>query len=123
MAEKSLPSFRRIASPLDVDDAALDRINTQLGVPTLTKPVANSAPEAAKKSAPPAPPNAEAMPAPLEKLTIELPDYLADAVRRAGLDRKSSARHIIMLALQKHGFKIAGIDLVPDGRRSRKKAQ
>lgn len=123
MQDKPITSFRPIAAPLDVDDAALDRLNTKLGVPTMTKPVANKKQDRNEKPAAFAPSDAEAVPAPLEKLTIELPDYLADAVRRAGLDRKSSARHIVMVALQKNGFEIAAVDLVADGRRARRKVQ
>jgi hypothetical protein len=104
MYEKSAPSFRRIAAPLDVDDAALDRINVQLGVPTLTKPVANAKPERRTKSATPAPVDAAPIRAALEKLTVEIPSYLADAMKDAG-------------------FAIAAADLVPDGRRSRGKVQ
>ena len=32
------PSFRPIAAPIDVDDQVLDRINNELGVPTLRTP-------------------------------------------------------------------------------------
>ncbi len=123
MSDKSLPSFRSIAAPLDVDDAALDRINTQLGVPTLTKPIANTRPEPKTKSAPPAPVAADDVRAILEKLTIEVPAYLADAMKREALDRRTSVRHVVMLALKKAGFEIAACDLVPDGRRTRAKTR
>ena len=123
MSEKSLPSFRSIAAPLDVDDAALDRINTQLGVPTLTKPVANAKPERKPKPASPAPTAVEDVRAALEKLTIEVPSYLADAMKREALDKRMSVRHVVMLALKKSGFEIAACDLVPDGRRTRAKAR
>ncbi|MFA5952226.1 MAG: hypothetical protein WC807_18300 [Hyphomicrobium sp.] len=123
MADKSLPSFRRIAAPLDVDDAALDRINTQLGVPTLTKPIANTKPEVRKNSVPPAPIPVEEIRAALEKLTIEVPSYLADAMKREALDKRMSVRHVVMLALKKSGFEIASADLIPDGRRTRTKTQ
>ncbi len=121
MSEKPLPSFRSIAAPLDVDDAALDRINTQLGVPTLTKPVANAKPERKEKSPAPAPVAAEDVRAPLEKLTIEVPAYLADAMKRAALDKRTTVRHLVMTALKKSGFEIAASDLVADGRRTRAK--
>ncbi|MEQ1670933.1 MAG: hypothetical protein ABL893_08755 [Hyphomicrobium sp.] len=123
MSEKSLPSFRSIAAPLDVDDAALDRINTQLGVPTLMKPVAHAKPERKPKPASPAPMAVEDVRAALEKLTIEVPSYLADAMKREALDKRMSVRHVVMLALKKSGFEIAACDLVPDGRRTRAKAR
>lgn len=123
MAEKPLPSFRSIAAPIDADDATLDSINAKLGVPILTKPTSADKPARQLKSADSAAPIHDAAQAPIEKLTIELPDYLADALRRTALDRKSSARHVIMAALQKDGFKIAAVDLVPDGRRARRRSQ
>ena len=123
MSEKSLLSFRSIGSPLDVDDAALDRVNLQLGVPTLTKPVANAKPERKAKSTPPARTEALEARASLEKLTIELPSYLADAMKREALDRRTSVRHLVMLALKKAGFEIASCDLVADGRRTRSKTR
>jgi hypothetical protein len=108
--------FRPIAVPLDVDDAALDRVNNQLGVPTLTKPAANAV-AAPRVSDVPATPER----APLEKLTIELPRYLADALRRAAVEQRTTARHLVMLALRKNGFEVQDADLVPDGRRARAK--
>ena len=117
MSEKPLPSFRSIG-PLDVDDAALDRINTQLGVPTLTRPERKAKPDA------PAPAATEKLErAALEKLTIEVPGYLADAMKREALDKRMSVRHVVMLALKKSGFAIEAADLVPDGRRTRGKSQ
>lgn len=123
MFEKPLSSFRPIAGPLDVDDAALDRINTQLGVPTLTKPVANVKPEPRAKSKPAVPAAVGGIRAPLEKLTIEVPSYLADAMKRDALDKRTTVRHLVMTALQKSGFEIASLDLVADGRRTRIKTQ
>ncbi len=111
--------FRPIAVPLDVDDAALDRVNTQLGVPTLTKPAANAV------AAPRVVPDVAGMSerAVLEKLTIELPRYLADALRRAAVEQRTTARHLVMLALTKDGFEVQETDLVPDGRRARAKGR
>ncbi|MGE3227865.1 MAG: hypothetical protein AB7J30_00300 [Hyphomicrobium sp.] len=123
MSEKSLPSFRSIVAPLDVDDAALDRINLQLGVPTLTKPTANVKSQQKAKSLSPAPGTEDVARAPLEKLTIEVPAYLADAMKRMALDRRMSVRHVVMLALKKTGFEIETADLVADGRRRKKKSQ
>lgn len=116
MSDKPM-KFRPIAVPLDVDDAALDRVNHQLGVPTLTKPVANVA---AGEAAPARP---EPVRAPLEKLTIELPAYLADALRREAAGRRTTARHLVMRALRNDGFEVDEADLVADGRRARAKGR
>lgn len=110
--------FRPIAAPLDVDDAALDRVNHQLGVPTLTKPVANVG-----AADPMTAGRAEPVRAPLEKLTIELPAYLADALRREAAGRRTTARHLVMRALRNDGFEIEEADLVADGRRARGKGR
>lgn len=111
--------FRPIAVPLDVDDAALDRVNTQLGVPTLTKPAVNAV------AVPRGVIDVSTMPerASIEKLTIELPRYLADALRRAAVEQRTTARHLVMLALRKNGFEVQDSDLVPDGRRARAKGR
>lgn len=118
MLEK-ISKFRPIATPLDVDDAALDRVNQQLGVPTLTRPATAMEPLPSV----PAPAPAQPMRAPLEKLTIELPDYLADALRQDAAARRTTARHIVMLALRNNGYRVDDADLVPDGRRARAKAR
>jgi hypothetical protein len=101
----SKPQFRPI-TPLDVDDAALDRINDTLGVPTMVRP-APSLPQVKPKPAP----------RPQEKLTIELPGYLMDAMKLAAVKQRVSVRHLVMLALQAHGMTIEPEDLVPDARR------
>jgi hypothetical protein len=57
----------------------------------------------------------------LEKLTVELPGYLIDAIKRDALDRHATARHVLMLALQSAGFAIDPVDLVQDARRTPRK--
>lgn len=116
MSDKSIPSFRSIAAPLDVDDAALDRINERLGVPTLSKPPAS------QKSSEAADTDSEEMAgarAAMEKLTIEMPAYLVDAMKRVALDRRTTVRHVVLAAIRASGFEIADADMVTDGRRTR----
>lgn len=105
MSDKTIPSFRRIAAPLDVDDAALDDLNEKLGMPALSRPLIAATDQPVR--------------APLEKLTLEVPGYLAVALRRDAAERRMSVRHIVMLALQHAGYVIEGVDLIPDGRRAR----
>ena len=141
MNETSHPSFRPIAAPLDVDDAALNRVNDQLGVPTLTKPplykfaidkreaeakaklMSTATHDQVNGTIFDASGDEEIGRAGLEKLTIEVPWYLADAVKRAALDKRTTVRHLVMLALKKDGFQIAAADLVADGRRTRPKTR
>lgn len=139
----SKPFFRPITAPLDVDDVALGRLADQMGVPVLVKPTTPAPPspaletrEDATKPKPASTPSADeplsprskkpavatvATRAALEKLTFELPGYLIDAVKRDAIDRHTTARHVMMLALQVAGFKIEAADLVPDARRTRRK--
>lgn len=129
MSDKPLPSFKSIAAPLDVDDAALDRVNAKLGVPTLTrseapppeksqlllyKPEKEVAIADAARTAPPTR-------AASEKLTIEIPGYLGDAIRQAAVTDRKTARHVVMVALKRAGFRVDDADLIPDGRRNRGK--
>lgn len=129
MSEKPLPSFRPIASPLDVDDAALEAINQKLGVPTLTRPaIAQNVRQTVTETPPRAEPVAAepALPSPAraaaEKLTIEIPTYLGDAIRQAAVMDRKTARHVVMEALRQAGFRVDGADLVPDGRRKRSRS-
>lgn len=119
MSIEKTNKFRPIAAPLDVDDAALDRVNSRLGVPTLIKPSPKTPTAASVPQEFPIMSN-RATP---EKLTIELPRYLADALRRMAVERRTTARHLVMLALKKDGFDVEDADLVPDGRRARGKAR
>ncbi len=57
----------------------------------------------------------------VEKLTIEIPDYLADALRREAAAGRSAAKYLVMMALRKDGYRVDHADLVPDGRRSKSK--
>jgi hypothetical protein len=119
----SKPSFHPIA-PLDVDDAALERVNDRLGVPTMVRPASKSAlpsPVATARQEPR--PSAAAGARPQEKLTVELPGYLMDAMKQEALNRRTSVRHLVMIGLQKMGLAISPEDLVPDARRSTNKVR
>ncbi len=135
------PTFRQIPAPLDVDDGTLDRINDKLGVPSLVKP----APEApaSGQGTPQDSPKEQARPSPtraaqdssrakkstiqplgpVEKLSVELPGYLTDAMRRQAAEDRTSVRHIVMRGLAALGFEIAQGDLVPDARRLPRKSR
>lgn len=112
----SKPTFRPIA-PLDVDDQALDAINDRLGVPKMVRTgVTTTITPAAPKPAPSAL-------SPHEKLTVELPVYLMDAMKLDSAKQRVSVRHIVMRALQNAGYTIEDRDMVPDARRSSSKAR
>jgi hypothetical protein len=132
------PAFRSIPAPLTVDDDTLDQINNTLGVPALVKPAADPPPGAqeivqdapktvpspspAPKSAPSSkprktPPAPADLPAPIERLHVELPGYITDAMRLEAATKRTSMRHIVLRGLAAIGFAIDPADLAPDGRR------
>lgn len=129
------PTFRPITSPLDVDDGALARLNEQLGVPALVKSAPEQPPvrqDAAQDSVerearlspargaadtPAAKKTATPTPGPVEKLSVELPGYLTDAIKRHAAQNRTSVRYIVMRGLAALGFAIATADMAPDARR------
>ena len=70
-------NFRPI-SPRDVDDSALERVNDRLGVPTMVRSPAKRLPAdtatASRQTA--APPRRQ------QKLTVRIPGYLVDELKR-----------------------------------------
>jgi hypothetical protein len=140
------PVFRKIGAPLDVSDDDLNALGDKLGVPTMVKPETPPAPAGAVSHENPvhAPPSAgtaavspfpaspmslppkigiRTLPArrPTEKVTVELPDYLAAALRREGVERRTTARTLVIMGLKALGFDVEDQDLIPDGRRARPK--
>lgn len=124
MSRKAAPSFRQITVPLDIPDSDLHHFAEKAGVPTMRKvesspttetprapfspPPANSAPELQASTKPD-----ERRP---DKITLELPNYLTRAVKRAAVDEDSTFRHIVIKGLQKLGFTVFPEDLIPDNR-------
>lgn len=104
----SKPNFRPIA-PLDADDAALERVNERLGVPLMVRTsAAPRQPDAATASRPAVTP-----PRRQQKLTVRIPGYLVDALKRNALVQRSTVRQLVLLALQKDGYTIEASDLLP----------
>lgn len=131
---KPAPVFRQIG-PLEVPDDALNALSEQLGVPSLVRPPpapavkTPSAPAREFMASPPAQadpifraPAREEAPVPIEKLTIEIPGYLAHALRRDCAEKRVTNRYLVLLGLQAIGYAVEAADLVPDLRRPRHKA-
>ena len=142
---KPTPIFRSIGQPLNVSDAALNEVAGKLGVPSLIKPdtppastvinhenPATMPVSAGQEAVAPIPASPVPLPPkigirtlpvrrPSEKITVELPDYLAAALRREGLERRTTARTLVIMGLKALGFEVEDQDLVPDGRRARPK--
>lgn len=102
------PNFRPIA-PLDVDDDALNRVNERLGVPTMVRqPIKAAQSDGVTASRQPvAPPRRQ------QKLTVRIPGYLVDAMKRQALDHRTTVRNLVLLALQKDGYTVDPADLLP----------
>ena len=108
----SKPNFRPIA-PLEVDDNELERVNDRLGVPTMVRPPAKAAETGERNAVKTASRPAGTPPRRQQKLTVRVPEYLVDALKRDALDHKTSVRHLVLLAMQKSGYKIEATDLLP----------
>jgi hypothetical protein len=52
------------------------------------------------------------------RATVELPEYLIEAIKLEAVKGKSSVRHIVMTALRKEGYKINDADMIEDGRKT-----
>ena len=129
---KPAPHFRPINVPLDVSDEALNALGDRLGVPALVRPEPPPAPKVNSQTVSPvaAPPPVEPpktveasapqqqpAPCPQEKLTIELPAYLTQALRRDCAERRVTQRYLVLQGLQAIGYAVDAADLVPDHRR------
>ena len=93
---------------IPASDAELEDFAARRGMPTL-RPIE---PALEKPPATPSPA------APTARLTIELPDYLANELRLRAAQDRCSARYLITQALKLAGYTVADADLVADGRRA-----
>jgi hypothetical protein len=136
---KPAPRFRRIASPLeDVSDDDLSKLVDRLGVPSLVKPeqpptpvplaqaaTAGNSGNAAtvnevKQDAPALTMKAQATA--LERVSVDLPEYLYGAMRMRVAEERTTMRYLVMQGLQAIGFAIDPSDFVSDGRSTRTKS-
>jgi len=104
----SKPNFRPIA-PLDANDDELDRVNERLGVPTMVRtPVKPSQPAAVTASR-----QAVTPPRRQQKLTVRIPDYLVHELKHKAVEERTTVRHLVLLAMQKAGYRVEAADLLP----------
>lgn len=108
----SKPNFRPIA-PLDVDDEALERVNDRLNVPVMVRSPASAVLPSSRKTADTAGRQAVRTASKQTKVTMRVPEYLVDALKRNALDQRTTLRQLVMLALQKVGYAIKPEDLLP----------
>lgn len=98
------PNFRPIA-PLDADDAALERVNDTLGVPTMVRPPAKAA---SPPSRPVAAPSRRQ-----KKVTFRGPEPVIDALKLDALTQRTTIRNLILIALKDKGYEVLDEDLMP----------
>lgn len=55
---------------------------------------------------------------PTRKFTLDMPDYVIDAINLKAVETKSTSRHIVLRGLRAIGFTIRDEDMPADGRRS-----
>jgi len=135
-------------TPLEMDDDELDRVIDGLRMPQLMAPEAAPPAPREEKSAAPAETaevvqTKQVLPAPaaepeeqaeepifepvktadadIERLTVEIPRYVGDQVRRRAFENRHSTRFIILTALKAYGFDVKPEDLNPNRRRFRVK--
>lgn len=100
----SKPQFRPIA-PLDADDAALDRVNETLGVPTMVRPQSKSVEPPSRRAVKPQRRQ--------KKLTIRAPEPVIDALKLDALSQRTTVRTLILKALKGAGYPVLDVDLLP----------
>ena len=61
----------------------------------------------------------QATPAPRRPISVEVPDYLATALKVAAAQQSVTVRHLILNALVDAGYDVRAIDREEDGRRLR----
>lgn len=98
------PNFRPIA-PLDADDAALDRVNETLGVPTMVRPTAKVVAPSGRPAA--APSRRQ------KKVTFRGPEPVIDALKLDALNQKTTIRNLILKSLRDSGYAVLDEDLAP----------
>lgn len=93
----------RTLRPAGGDDATIEqnsrRIGSEWGASTLLAPQAR---------------------APLASLRIEVPDYLDRELALKAAEQRVTKQFLVLRALQRDGYRVDSVDLVPDKRRSRK---
>ena len=100
------PDFKSI-TPFKVPTKEVDDYAKERNIPSTVFPQSSAA----------------ARPAPaanMVKLSLEVPEYVVDRLKRKALDEKRTHRALVLHALAKYGIEIAPEDLIDDGRKKGK---
>lgn len=117
----SKPSL--VIAPIDFDAAtrAVDTFSQKRNIPSMIFPENAAKREGAAAPEPSVQPAVIALPPSrrVQRIPVELPQYVVDDIKRRALDGRCSARHVVMRALRAYGVHISEEDMVEDGRRLR----
>lgn len=115
-----------VIQPIDFDVAtrAVERFSQERKIPSMVFPGEGEGAAKVEQNIAVQPAEVPALPPrrdrrSIQRIPVELPDYVVDDVKRRALDGHCSARHIIMKALRAYGLHIADEDMPEDGRRIR----
>ena len=105
--------------PVEIDllDQKLAETATRKRIPTLN--IASEDVAAVEHQSELADPQPDNQPAPRKPISVEVPDYLATALKVAAAQQSVTVRHLILNALVDAGFDVRAIDREEDGRRLR----
>lgn len=112
-----------VIAPIDFDAAtrAVDNFSQKRNIPSMIFPEATARGEGPPTVEPSAQPAVVVLPPSrrVQRIPVELPQYVVDDIKRRALDGRCSARHIVMRALRAYGVHISDDDMIEDGRRVR----
>lgn len=109
-----------VIAPIDFDAAtrAVEKFSADRKIPSMVYPAEKGRGETEAVT----PPVALAVPPrrkTIQRIPVEMPDYVFDEIKRRALASRCSARHVILKALRSAGIHIADEDMPEDGRRCR----
>jgi hypothetical protein len=101
------PEFKSI-TPFKVPTEAVDDYAKERNIPSTVFPQSSTAARAEKPTTT------------IVKLSLEVPEYVVDRLKRKALDEKRTHRALVLHALAKYGIEIAPEDLIDDERKKAK---
>jgi len=112
----SEPTFQ----PVEIDqlDEKLAETASRKRMPTMTVTPGNES----TSSEPTSMELAINTPAPRKSISLDVPDYLATALKIAAARQSVTVRHLVLNALVDAGFEVHAVDREEDGRRLRSRA-
>lgn len=111
-----------VIAPIDFDAAtrAVDKFSADRKIPSMVYPAEEKGRGVVETAPTPSVALATASRRKvIQRIPVEMPDYVFDEIKQRALASRCSARHIILKALRSAGIHIADEDMPEDGRRLR----